>query len=290
LRASIQHVRNDILSKKPKTPLTDILSRKGGKYKGFTGEGQDSVLFNIYTNVLFLGLIPDRRGLSAKIRFDAPPGKARSPRTAERLRFWESAGGKRFMQGGLVGLVWHQRGEVNIHLGVVASPMKEITDSARNSQHYLEARIIFFDSSIELQILNILKYGSSSNDGQKLLVESPVMFEAIRPFLEAIRAEPEAVPFKEYLVHRPSSFFSTLQVPPPKYARMPGFYYQLAPLFPLNTGVTDLRLVPTDPGSIENARAALAQSRLDPSQATAVVDSLIREVSLIQGCVNRSKS
>ncbi|KAH6914275.1 hypothetical protein BKA70DRAFT_1558250 [Coprinopsis sp. MPI-PUGE-AT-0042] len=290
LRISIQHVRNDLLSKKPKTALTDILTRKGGKYKGFSGEGQDSVLFNIYTNVEFLALVPDRRGLSAKIRLDAPPGKARSPRSAERLRFWEGVGGKRFMQGGLVGLVWHQRGEVNIHLGVIASPTKEITDSARSSQHHLEARVVFFDSSIELRILNILKHGSAPNDGQKLLVESPVMFEAIRPFLEAIRAEPEAIPFKDYLVHRPSSFFSTCQVPPPKYACMPGFSYQLAPLFPPSAGITDLRLVATDPSSIENARAALAHSRLDPSQATAVVDSLIREVSLIQGPPGTGKS
>ncbi|KAG1787807.1 aconitase C-terminal domain-containing protein [Suillus variegatus] len=65
---------------------------------------------------------------------------------------------------------------------------------------------------------------------------------------------------------------------------MPGFAFNLSCLFPDKTDVEDLTLSATDNQSIENARAELRRgSRLDPSQADAVVDALTREVSLIQG-------
>ena len=118
----------------------------------------------------------------------------------------------------------------------------------------------------------------------KLLIEATVMFESVRPFLEALRVEPESVPFSRYLVHHPPEFYRTLQISPPAYARLPDFSFQLASLFPPESGVEDLKLTPSDPVSILNAREVLKRSsRLDPSQADAMVDALTREVSLIQG-------
>ena len=266
------------------TQLASIIKGKGGKYKGFV-DRDDSVMFNVYTNVSFIGVHPDWRGISVKVAFDTPPGRGRSTKGRERVSFWEGVGGKRLIQGGLIALVWEEGAEISIHLGVLATNLKEITEFVKDNAGQVVARIVFFDTSVQLRILQDLKKTQNRRKslGTKLLVESPVMFEAIRPFLEALRVEPETLSFKEYLVHRPVGFFPNTPILPPKYSRMAGFQYQLAPLFSPESGVADLKLSVNDPQSIANARDALKASRLDPSQADAVVDTLLREVSLIQG-------
>ena len=110
------------------------------------------------------------------------------------------------------------------------------------------------------------------------------MFASVRPFLEALRVEPTTVPFTRYLVHRPPNTLSSVQVDPPAYARLPGFAFQLESLFDSAAGVDDLKLSVDDQESVRSARELLSsQSRLDPSQADAVIDALTREVALIQG-------
>ncbi|KAF5326320.1 hypothetical protein D9611_000022 [Ephemerocybe angulata] len=290
LRTSVQLIRSDILTKgKKKTQLSELIKKRGGKYKGFVDK-EDSVMFNVYTNVEFVNLSPDRRGISVQIAFDTPPGGARAKSGKARAAFWESMGGKRLMQGGLVALVWEERGSIGIHLGILATTVKEITEFVKGNPNRVVARIVFFDTSVQLRILQGLKKNALASPGVKLLVESPVMFESIRPFLEALRVEPESIPFKPYLVHQPSGALQASKVSPPKYACMPGFQYQLAPLFPPESGVTDLKLSATNPESISNAREALKASRLDSSQADAVIDTLTREVALIQGPPGTGKS
>lgn len=240
-------------------------------------------MFNVYTNVEFLQMTPDRRGISVQVSFSTPPGPASAKKAKDRAAFWEGMSGKRLMQGGLIALVWEERGEIGIHLGILATSVKEVTDFVRSNQDKVVARIVFFDTSIQLRILQMLRGDRRSSAGTKLLVESPVMFEAIRPVLEALRVEPESLPFNSYLFHRPPNFFDANPILPPTYARRPGFEYQLAPFFSSQSGVTDFKLSANDPNSIARAREALRHSRLDPSQADAVVDTLIREVALIQG-------
>ena len=220
------------------------------------------------------------------ISVDAPPGRARASQAKSRATFWESMSSKRLMQGGLVGLVW-QRGEtVEVHLGTIASSLKDLTESAKQKADRVDLRLSFFSPEVELRILQELRTPMKQRTSTKLLIEATVMFESVRPFLEALRVEPESVPFSRYLVHHPPEFYRTLQISPPAYARLPDFSFQLASLFPPESGVEDLKLTPSDPVSILNAREVLKRSsRLDPSQADAMVDALTREVSLIQGWV-----
>lgn len=272
------------MSPRRKTLLSEILEKQGGKYRGYA-DAQESIMFNVYTNVKFASLLPDRRGLSVSLSFDAPPGRARAPQARARKQFWEGMSGKRMMQGGLIALVWKHGNEIAVHLGILAGSLRDLTESASNSKDRVATRVVFFDPSIELRILHTLKNTPSRQDGTIILVEAPVMFEAIRPFLEALRVEPESIPFGKYLVLQPSDFFPSCGVEPPQYARLPGFAYQLAPLFPPEAGVTDLKLFASNPTSIANARHELQRSRLDASQADAVIDALTREVALIQGYV-----
>jgi hypothetical protein len=134
-----------------------------------------------------------------------------------------------------------------------------------------------------LHILDALKHHGSQESGTTILLEAPVMFEAIRPFLEALHVEPETIPFAKYLVHQPATALKTLTIDPPQYSRVPGFRYELSSLFPDEAGVESLKMTVTDPNSVAVVRQELKRSRLDSSQADAVADALTREVSLIQG-------
>ncbi|KAG0698145.1 hypothetical protein DFH29DRAFT_943008 [Suillus ampliporus] len=291
LRKAVQLIHDDLkIQPRKKTKLAELLKNKGGRYRG-QADTQDSLMFNVYTGVDFVSLVPDWRGISASVIVDTPPGRARSSNSHMRTSFWEGMSGKRLFQGGLIALMWQSGNDVAVHLGVIANSLKDLTEHVKRDPDRVKLRIVFFDTKLELRILQELRNPHSSGQDLKLLVESPVMFEAIRPFLEALKVEPELVPFSRYLVHRPQGFLNTCKVDPPRYATMPGFAFNLSCLFPDKTDVEDLTLSVTDPQSIENARAELRRSsRLDPSQADAVVDALTREMALIQGPPGTGKS
>ena len=260
------------------------MKKKGGKYRGQSQPG-DTLLFNVYTGVQFANISPDWRGLSVAVTIDTPPGRARSPQARPSAAFWEGMSGKRLRSGGLVALIWQNvPGAVpEVHLGTISSSLRDHVDSSRQDANRLGIRISFFDPSVELRILQELHTRSTQQRGVKLLVEATVMFESIRPFLEALRVEPTTLPFAKYLVHQPSETLTAVTVDPPVYARLPGFAFELSSLFP-EGAVESLKLTATDASSIANARDRLREgSFLDPSQADAVVDVLTREVALIQG-------
>lgn len=286
LRKAVQLVHDDLNEPQiKKTKLWDLLQKQGGKYRGLV-DTQDSLMFNVYTGVQFMSLVPDWKGISTSILIDTPPGRARSGRPSQRAAFWESMSGKRLSQGGLIALIWQSGRRITVHLGIIAGSSKELADHVRLDGDHVKLRIIFFDSQVELRVLQELRNARSQNfhTDTKILVESPVMFESIRPFLEALQTEPEDVPFSRYFVHQPPGQLATLDLAPPRYALLPSFKFQLSSLFDADAGVDDLTLSVTDGESIQRARTLLREkSRLDPSQADAVVDTLTREVSLIQG-------
>ncbi|KAJ7202968.1 AAA domain-containing protein [Mycena haematopus] len=291
LRTSVQHICDDMANTSPRTVLSQLIKSRGGKYHGHS-EGQDQVLFNVYTNVEFFPLVPDWRGLSVELAVDTPPGRARQSKGSARAEFWKGMSGKRLIQGGLVALVWQAGRRVDVYLGIVASGLTELTQSAmkHNGDNRVSVRVVFFDPAVELRILDIIKNRDSAQTGTKVLVEATVMYEAIRPFLEALRVEPESLPFGQYLVHRSREFLSSVNVAPPRYALVPGFTYQLASLFPAEAGIDDLKLDVSDPMSVASVRGQLRASRLDDSQCEAVVDTLTRELAMIQGPPGTGKS
>ncbi|KAJ7072084.1 hypothetical protein C8F01DRAFT_1044463 [Mycena amicta] len=293
LRSAVQLVRNDLMRNSPQTTLSKLMTSRGGKYRGQT-DGSEQVMFNLYTNVAFVSMPPDRRGLSVQISFDTPPGRARQSSAKSRVAFWEGVSGKRLIQGGLVALLWQSGADIHVYLATVASNQKELGESAGRGggDERVAIRLAFFSPDVELRVLNALKNRDLAESGTKLLIEAPVMFEAIRPFLEALRREPESLPFAAYLVHRPHDYFVSRPINAPQYALVPGFKFELASLFPPEAGITTLELDVSDPISVASAREQLRTpaSRLDPSQADAVVDTLTREVALIQGPPGTGKS
>lgn len=263
--------------------LSKIIKASGGRYAA-PANLQDSVIFSVFTNISFEPLLLSNRGTSVGIVFDAPPGKARSKQPAVRAAYWEQVAKKRLMQGGLVALIWKDHTEaMDVYIGTVASSPRDLAESSKKDEARMSLRVSFFDTTAELRIVRALQ-NRRGEYGTIVLIEAPVFFEGIRPFLEALKMNPEFLPFSRYLCHQSSDELKNIVVDPPGYSLTPRFSFELKDLFPTDAGVESLSLTTTDPQSIVQAKGELSRaSRLDPSQAEAVVDSLTREICLIQG-------
>jgi hypothetical protein len=272
----MNHVKKDLLETRKPTSLMKILGNRGGRYHGLLDD-DNTIIFSIYTNVYFGGISPDRRGLTSTLIFDTPPGAARNSQEGQRESFWQRMIGKRLMPGGLVALIWKSFESVSIYLGIVANSVPEFLNAAKESATELVIRVAFFDHTVYSRILRWYQTGDTSPGETRLLIEAPVLYEAVRPFLEALQTDSTCIPFSEYLV----SHSEVPSITPPSYATAPDFRWNLSPL--LRDG-QDFRLDAKDSASISDARQILCEeSTLDPSQAEALVDSLTRELTLIQG-------
>jgi hypothetical protein len=264
------------------TILAKLIKEGGGRYRA-PANARESVMFSVFPNVTFQPLSLNNRGTSVGVEFDTPPGKARDKQIQSRVEYWEQVSKKRLMLGGLVALVWKDpAGIVDIYVGTVASTPRDLAEAAKKSKDRIAMRVSFFDAAAELRIVQALQNRQSG--GTKVLIEAPVFYEGIRPFLEALKVDPERLPFAQYLVHQSQAELNQTEIAAPLYSRTPGFTFELKDLFAPAVGVQSLPMVTTIPNSVDNARNHLIRnSRLDPSQAKAVIDSLTREVSLIQG-------
>ncbi|KAG8980485.1 hypothetical protein FRC05_006118 [Tulasnella sp. 425] len=292
---SLSHVLHDLEQpSKPKTQLDVILAKSGGLYKA-NSSGWDSVMFSMYTGVNFESMECDvRRGLAVDLTFDTPQGPAQDESPVKRAMYWESVGKKRLMQGGLLGLLWIPPNSstqgIRFYLGTVTSNLDDLRRSAKQSADRLSLKVSFFDAEPELRILNALQQRRPSDEGTKLLIEAPIMFESIRPFLDTLKSRPPAsIPFSRYIAHHDSGDLSSVTIDPPAYVT-PRFAFKLDCLFDWKHPIK-LSLRPHDELSVQHAREMLrAKSRLDPSQADAMVNVLTSEVSLIQGPPGTGKS
>ncbi|CUA77745.1 Helicase required for RNAi-mediated heterochromatin assembly 1 [Schizosaccharomyces pombe 972h-] [Rhizoctonia solani] len=256
IRLATQLIIEDLKkSKSGATNLSKILDARGGRYAA-PATAWESIIFSVFTNVSFRPLELNNRGISAGIDFDTPPG------------FQETINAR-----------WSSR-----------SDMEESHQRCGylRGQDRVSIRVSFFDAKVNVRIVQTLQ-NRSNNNGTLILIEAPVFYEGIRPFLEALKQEPESFPFTKYLRLQSKDELTRTTITPPLYSRDPRFSFELKDLFPPTAA--SLRLITRDPDSIANARAQLIQSsRLDPSQAEAMIDCLTREVALIQGPPRTGKS
>lgn len=285
MRSSIQVLHTDIVStlgskKREPSKLEAILKQNGGAYKT---SGIDSVFFFVYTHVEFAPVQAEKRDLTVSLWVDAPPGSACNKDAGKRMAFWK--GSKRLQGGSLVALVTVASGTVKIFLGVIASFGADIAESSKAFEDRVQVRISFFDPEIEFRALRREKL-CKGDTSYALLVDGSVMFEASRPFLERLQIiEPQEMPFNRYIA--PSGSLTDVDVKPPRYTTDPRFTYNLKCLAKDVTSRNNIdNLDISRPNSLELAHRQLAESStLDPSQVDAVLNTLSREVSLIQGYV-----
>ena len=259
--------------------LEDLIEKNGGAYRT---SGHDSIFFQLYTNADFAPLRPPeatRKGISVTLAVDAPPGgAARDKDTKKRVEYWEHT--KRLQGASLVALVIVADKTLRMHLGVITSYSKDIAESAKHEQTRVQVGISFFDDEVELMAMRGERLCSGKSNFA-VLVDNGVMFESVRPFLHKLQTiEPTEIPFSRYIASGGS--LENVHVLPPKYSLVPGFRFDLQCL--AKPGELIAPLDALNPLSIRRAREQLVRSSiLDLSQADAVVDTLTREVSLVQG-------
>lgn len=292
IRSAVQLVSRDL--ERPadkKTQLSNIIEKKGGRYHG---SGEDSVIFSVFTNVAFEKFTVDKRGCSIDLTMDAPAGDSRHEEAKQRMAYWKSASKKRLKQGGVVALISKTgSSRPEAFVGVITSTADELEASAQANNERIKIRVSFFDTEITLRVARQLhgRY-TPHEDKVYFLIESSILYEAIRPFLLALQDQPEEIPFADYIRHRiDPDYLSNHPAVPPQYAQRPGFSLELRSLLQKNSGIGSLRLDANDPHSINHTRQELKRSsQLDGSQADALVDALTREISLIQGPPGTGKS
>lgn len=258
------------------TQLANLLRTGGGSYRG---SGHDSVFFHLYSGAEFSPAKAERQKLTVGLRVDAPPGAPRDEHPQKRYEYWEHS--RRLSSGNLIALVLSSNDENRIFLGTLQSNGEEIGESARANAGRIEVRVSFFDAEIELYALRNEAISDTQQGKYAFLVDNSVLFESARPFLETLQAaEPTAIPFSDYIAREGS--LVGVPMPPPRYTRAPGFRFDLSCL--MNPGANIDRLDTQNAASIARVRQQLIDgSYLDHSQAQSVVDTLTREISLIQG-------
>ena len=263
------------LGKKKQTPLEKLLSDKGGTYKS---SGFNSVFFQLYTGARFAPLKAERRNFTVGLVLDAPRGAARGKDKKKRAEYWEHA--KRLQQGNLVALALISPGRFQVFLGNIVSNGKDIAESAKANEDTILLRVSFFDAEIELMALRCQPI-SVDKSTFAVLIDNKIMFEAFNPFLRTLQnVEPTSIPFSDLISY--SGNLAVMPVGPPRYARVPQFKYNLQCLARPRERISNLDV--NNATSVAIARQQLTRSSLlDPSQVDAVIGTLTREISLIQG-------
>ena len=289
IRQSVGEIREDLddmwtvgahpKTRRPSTLLEKLLSSKGGAYKT---SGVNSVFFQLYTCVRFAPLKAERCNFSVGLILDSPPGTSRDKDVRRRADYWEHS--KRLKRGNLVALALISPGRLKVFLGTIVSNSSDIAESikANESTTDIQLRISFFDAEIELMALRCQPI-SLDRSTFAVLIDNNIMFEALDPFLRTLQnVEPTSVPFSDLISH--SGNLTFMPVGPPRYTRVPQFKYNLQCLARPGKNISSVHV--NNATSVAIARQELIRSsKLDPSQVDAVLGTLTREISLIQGYV-----
>ncbi|KAF8951398.1 hypothetical protein BGZ52_012085, partial [Haplosporangium bisporale] len=251
----------------------------------------DNASLNVYGDVQLMGLNMDKKSnCSIKIQFAQPHQTLGLTRKSQRVEFWERSR-NRLMQGGLVCLVSRATGHSSGDNDALSSSFQLIlavvgwrdTDALSVDDKVARIRITLADPQ---QYLLLLNTESQTLCNQWFLVESPgAYFGAYRPILLALQqCIPASLPFGKYLAPtlEEQAEISIVKgfVDPPIYARAPTFQYDLSVLLKGRSCQLDVNSTT----SVQQAIDALQHnSTLDDTQATALVDTLCREVALING-------
>ncbi|KAG0070541.1 hypothetical protein BGZ92_004435 [Podila epicladia] len=251
----------------------------------------DQVSLNVYGNVQVFGMASETNTTgNIEIGFSQPPQILETGQESRRIEFWERSK-NRLMHGGLVCLVNRAQGLLdgnhdaftpNFQL-ILAVIARRDTKLLAKDEKVARISITLSDP---LQYLLLLNSASEKLSKHWFLVESPgAYFGSYHPILKALQhIIPASLPFGKYLAPtiKEQAEIQNVRnfVDPPIYARAPTFQYDLSVL----VKGQECRLDVNNITSAERVvRALQTHSSLDDTQATALVNTLCREVALING-------
>ncbi|KAK3841780.1 MAG: hypothetical protein J3R72DRAFT_444324 [Linnemannia gamsii] len=276
----------DLLEKTDRHSDQDFVDPE--KFSSLVG---DDISLNVYSNVQFLKISTENYypGLT-EISFDQPL-KIQGLEQQDRQEFWKKAQG-RLMHGSLVFLARRSRAQAGgdyrghqVALALVRD--REISDLSE-SEKVAYVKVFFTDPASYSTAFAPLQ-SSSANSERWFMIECPGShYESYRSVLKALQTKlPSTLPFGKYIApseeDTADSLYSSgeIVIDPPFYATTPGFKFDLSVL--LENGATcDLNV--RGKLSADRALTVLREhSSLDDTQASALVETLGRELALISG-------
>ncbi|KAE8358023.1 hypothetical protein BDV27DRAFT_169851 [Aspergillus caelatus] len=253
---------------------------------------KSQVRTNVYQDVQVRGLDFDRlTGFQFVVQF-AQPLNVRSMSEAHRREWWELS--KRLQSSALVCLTDLRGFAIFCTVAGPERPRMDVRQKPRQrkvSSLFKEAR----GASVTMELVEpteenrqyILDCYRPRNGGRALsLIEFPgILLPSFQPTLKALQSMKKAadLPMSEFLA--PDEMLTGLvDMPPPKYAAVPGFSFNLCCLM---DDRSDLLVSPSQPLDMEKLQK---KSTLDDAQAQALVHTLQRKIGLIQGPPGTGKS
>lgn len=275
IRSAVQSLRLDLRGPRQRQ-LTRFLQEGGGRWRA--ADSSNAVDLNVYGDVSFTNLAILHQDLVVELSLKAP----KSVGTARE-------GNKKLARGGLVGLLLRQvdtRGVevLNVFLGEISEDVAWSAGGPQNRRG--SVKVTFHDSAVFASAIQHLDHRNRARRSPMTFFEVPgVLLGTLVPFLKRLQAvEPSSIPFGRWIAGTTDASTPLPPMEPPRFARSPEFAYDLSSF--LRPGAVDggLKLLATDSASVEHARSALKEhSSFDDSQADAFVESMTREVAMIQG-------
>jgi hypothetical protein len=127
----------------------------------------------------------------------------------------------------------------------------------------IELGLAFVSSEECLRAADSLRHRDDSGKAIRFLLESPVLYEAVRPFLEALQnTDPLRLPFTDYIKN---GELDKKVINLPAYSTVPDFTWNLKVLLRDNEVVDECVMDPSSSLSIAAARQTLYDhGKLDP--------------------------
>ncbi|RGB25652.1 hypothetical protein C1646_771434 [Rhizophagus diaphanus] len=283
-------------------------SNKNGELKNIQEKGgrfryDNTNDLQVYTGIQFFDIACDKRkGFSCTIRF-TPPNIRSAGNLEDRIEYWRKC--KKLQIGSLVTLLLPNRDIIqaqsnnivngnisnsdlySLYFGVVVTRKEE--DLAGYDRATIG--INFIDSSIYPialdEILNYDKITKKSLEKRFMLESTGVYLETYIHTLKALQStNPFFLPFKKYLAPNNKS---EIKFNNPFYTRAPGFQFDLSVL--CKNKEQSLKLNVADESTHDEVvKSVTNYSKLDETQAKALIIALTHEIALIEGPPSTGKT
>ena len=235
-----------------------------------------------------------RRGLEVDISFFQPRA-LRNKSASERRRWWEDS--RRLAEGVLVSFIaLHQSSAQHLFLIISNRKIDDGQDKSLTKDAHRATVISRLTSHDQANIETLV--GLSSSKAPGVLVEFPGVIPAtFVPILENLQSMQRlgSLPFQSWILPEkiePGHGAAIADIPPPRYARKPGFAFSLKPI--LKSGGLAEANISVKPESTKDIEDLISQvegeTDLDRGQCRALIAALSREFALIQGPPGTGKS
>jgi hypothetical protein len=231
-----------------------------------------------------------RRGLQPQISFNQQPA-LRKKSAAERQAWWQEA--KRLEEGALLCFISAANGNSSLLFLTVserrADSKKEYSLRSKEHRATIVAKLATRHQS-DLELMTHL----SGQRVRGVLIEFPgVILNSFIPILENLQniQRQGRLPFRRWILpdrlSGPEASSEPLDIPPPLYARAPGFTFRLDTILSQPGRLSINPSTPNDSATIDSLET---RTGLDRGQCEALLAALTREFALIQGPPGTGKS